>query len=48
MEELTFNEWLVEKGYVTEESQIIYELCAYEVDELYKIWEEETGHTLFY
>ena len=44
MEEQTFNEWLVEKGHVTEISQIIYELSAGEVDQLYNIWAEETGN----
>lgn len=38
-----FNEWLVEKSYVSEESQIEYELSANEVDELYQIWTDETG-----
>ena len=40
---MTFNEWLVEKGYVTDISQIEYELSANEVDQLFQIWEDETG-----
>lgn len=42
---MTFNEWLVEEGYVTEESQIEYELSAYELYQLYQIWTDETGGT---
>ena len=40
---MTFNEWLVENEYVTDISQIEYELSANEVYQLYQIWEEETG-----
>jgi hypothetical protein len=42
---MTFNEWLVENGYVSDVSQIEYELSAYEVDKLYQIWTDETGGT---
>lgn len=42
---MTFNEWLVEEGYVTEESQIEYELSADELYQLYQIWTYETGGT---
>lgn len=42
---MKFNEWLVEKGYVSDTSQIEYELSAYEVDQLYEIWTNETGGT---
>jgi hypothetical protein len=40
---MTFNEWLVEKGYVSDISQIEYELSANEADQLYQIWTDETG-----
>jgi hypothetical protein len=42
---MTFNEWLVDNGYVSEVSQIQYELSANEVDQLYQIWTDETGGT---
>lgn len=42
---MTFNEWLVEEGYVSEISQIEYELNANEVDILYQKWTDETGGT---
>lgn len=42
---MTFNEWLVEKGYVSDISQIEYELSAGEVYILYQKWKNETGGT---
>ena len=38
-----FNQWLVDKGHATSINDIEYELSAQEVDELFNIWEEETG-----
>jgi predicted transcriptional regulator len=37
---MEFMEWLVAEGYITEESQIEYELSATEVDILYQKWKE--------
>jgi hypothetical protein len=42
---MTFNEWLVDRGHVTEISQIEYELSGMELDTLYQIWTDETGGT---
>lgn len=40
---MTFNQWLVKTGYVSEISQIQYELSASELDVLYELWVNETG-----
>lgn len=45
---MSFNEWLVENGHITDESQIEYELSAVELDILYGIWTNETGGTGYY
>lgn len=42
---MSFNEWLVEQGYVSEVSQIEYELSSSEVYILYQKWTDETGGT---
>lgn len=38
---MTFNQWLIENNYITDESQIGYELSAPELDELYSIYKLE-------
>lgn len=35
---MKFEDWLIEKDYITDKSDIQYELSAYELDELYVIW----------
>jgi len=40
-----FNDWLVEEEYVTDISNVEYELSAAEVYVLYQKWTDETGGT---
>ena len=35
---MSFEEWLVSEGYVSDASNIVYELSAVEADELWVIW----------
>jgi hypothetical protein len=42
---MTFNKWLVEKGHVSNESEIQYELSSVELYILHQIWTDETGGT---
>jgi len=42
---MTFNEWLVDEGHVSDASCIEFELSASEVYVLYQEWTDETGGT---